>query len=198
MRRRGFSVLATVCMLAFAAGMIAMALNTLQRSSSRNLYTLEEHRQLTNLSRSCLAEALYSMEIRLEQGSLQGNFSWTDWCSGFDDGADHAVPLKWCTTYAEQMTRDPRFIAYEIKDQQVMAHLVAALPRAGGLSGRVGALDLTVTCTVTRHRPDHYAKLTLTERHAFWISDAATPFSGKGQRHFELLPTPAATFLRYD
>ena len=189
--RRGFGVLAAVCVLAFAAGLVVLALNTLWRGSSRNLFALEEHRQLVGLCRSAVSEAMYRTQTLLEQG----NSRWVDFCTQGDTPDDKQLTLKWTRSFAEGMTSDDHLLKYTLTD--VTAHRVVGVSHNAGLSGATGAIDFTVTATVERHAPAHSAKLTLTVRHALWFSDSPTPFPNAG-RHIEILPTPAATRMQVD
>ena len=189
--RRGFGVLVAVCALAFAASLMVFALQSLSRSSGRNLVALEEHRQLTDLCRSAVSEALYKMQVRLEQGDSR----WVDFCTQLDAPADRTVALTFTTTFAGGMVGDDRLLKYTVSD--VTVHRDAGVTRGAGMSGQAGAVDFTVTATVERHRPTHAARLVLTVRHAFWFSDAPTPFPNAG-RHIELMPTPVATLMRVE
>lgn len=189
--RRAFGVLGAVVVLAFAAGLMVMAFHSLWRSSSRNLYSLQEHRQLLSIGRSATAEAMFYLQTRLDQGQAE----WIDWCTLSLTADDRTIPLDHNRPFVEGMTQDPKYHQYTVTD--VSAHRIAELPLGAGMSGRVGAIDFIVTATVERHAPSHFAKLKLTERHAFWFSDAPTPFPNAG-RHVAILPTPAATFLEYE
>ena len=191
MRRAGFGILAAVCMLCFAAGLVVMAFNTLWRSSSRNLFSLQEHRQLLSICRSGVAEAMFAVQTKLDSGQAD----WIDWCTLPLAAGDRTIALGHNQPFVKGMTQDPRYHQYTVSD--VTVHRVQELPLAAGMSGRVGAMDFTVRATVERHAPTHKAQLTLTERHAFWFSDAPTPFPHAG-RHIAILPTTAATFLEYE
>ena len=189
--RAAFGILGAVCMLAFAAGLIVMAFHTLWRGSSRNLFSVQEHRQLLSICRSGVAESMFILQTKLEQGQAD----WIDWCTLPLTAKDRAILLGHNQPFVQGMTQDSRYHQYTVTD--VTVHRVQELPLAAGMSGRVGAIDFTVTATVERHAPEHRAQLKLTERHAFWFSDAPTPFPHAG-RHIAILPTTAATFLEYD
>jgi hypothetical protein len=189
--RRGVGVLATVVMLSFAAGLIVLAYHSLWRSSSRNLFSVQEDRNLMNLCRSATAEAMYRVQTQLEQGSSK----WFDFCTQEEDPSDEPVQIESTRAHTEGMAADPRFLRYTITP--VLAKRVKGLSYDTGMGGMVGVVDFTVTATVERSAPAHSAKLTLTQRHAFWFSDAPTPFQG-ASRHIEIIPTAAATFLKVD
>ena len=189
--RPGFGLLAAVCALSFCAGMIVFAMNSLWRGSSRNLFALEEHRQLVGLCRSSISEAMYKVQTQLEQGSS----TWIDFCTREGQPGDKSVALTFTREFAAGMTNSGNLLQYTITD--VTAHRVLGVSYAAGMSGATGAIDFTVTATVERHAPNHAAHITLIVRHAFWFSDAPTPFPQAG-RHVEILPTPAATMLRVD
>jgi hypothetical protein len=190
-RRGGFGVLATVVMLAFAASMVVFAMHQLWRGSSRSLFALEEDRQLTNLCRSALAEALYTVETQAEQGQVR----WLDFCTQGDDPPDERIVLKHTRKFTDDMTSDKHLLQYSLGE--VAVHRVMGVSYASGMSGRAGAIDFIVTAKVERHNPTHSAQLTLTERHTFWFSAAPTPFP-QAQRHIEVLPTPVATFVKVE
>lgn len=189
--RRGFGVLATVAVLAFAAGLIVLAYHSLWRSSSRNLFSVQEDRMLMNVCRSAIAEAMFRVQTQLEQGSSK----WFDFCT--QDGAvsDEPQPVELTSAHVDGMAADPRFIKYTVTP--VLVRRVQGLSQSSGLAGFVGAVDFTVTATVERSAPAHSANLTLTQRHAFWFSDAPTPFAN-ANRHIEIVPTPAASFTKVD
>lgn len=189
--RRGIGVLASICALLFAAGLIVLAFQTLWRSSSRTLFSVHEHRHLVNLGRSALSEAVYKVQAKLEQGDSV----WIDWLTSSRDVKDREQDPAVSRQYAQGMTNDPRFLEYRV--EKVTVHRVQGVALMPGMSGQVGAIDFVVKATVARHAPAHAAKLTLTQRHGFWFSDAPTPFS-RGGRHIEILPTPAATILEVD
>jgi hypothetical protein len=189
--RSAFSVLGAVLVLAFAAGVMVMAFHTLWRGSSRNLFSLQEHRQLMNIGRSAVAEAMFAVQTKLEQGHAD----WLDWCTLPLKAGPRTIPLDHNQPFVQGMTQDPRYHQYTVTDVTVTR--VAELPLAAGQSGRMGAIDFTVTASVERHAPTHRATLKLTERHAFWFSDAPTPFP-HAVRHIAILPTPAATFLEFE
>lgn len=191
MTRRGIGVLAGICALLFGAGLIVMAFQTLWRSSSRALYSVQEHRQLVNLCRSALAEAVYKVQARLEQGDS----AWIDWCTASREVKDRDHDPAFSREYTGGITNDRRFLDYQL--EKVAIRRVTGVPLMPGMSGQVGAIDFTVKANVRRSSPAHSAKLTLTERHGFWFSDTPTPFS-RGGRHIEILPTPAATFMGID
>lgn len=192
MNRRGIGVLVAVCALLFAAGLIVMSFQTLSRSTSRVLYSVQEHRQLTNLARSALAEAIYHVQSRLEQGDS----SWVDWCSTpkpdvKDRERDPALARK----FTSGISNDPRLLEYTV--DKVLIRRVHGVPQMPGMSGEVGAIDFVVKASVRRSSPAHFAKLTLTQRHAFWHSDTPTPFL-RGGRHIEILSTPVASIMEID
>lgn len=190
--RRGIGILTAVVALLFAAGLIVMAFQTLSRSTSRALYSVQEHRQLVNLSRSALAEAIYHVQARLEQGDS----SWVDWCAtSKPDVKDRERDPVLARKFASGISNDPRFLEYTL--DTVTIHRVHGVPQMPGMSGEVGAIDFTVKASVRRSSPAHFARLTLTQRHAFWHSDAPTPFL-RGGRHIEILPTPVASIAEVD
>lgn len=189
-RRDGFGILAVAIALAFGAMLMAMAAHTLWRGSSKNLFSVQENRVLSNLGRSAISEAVYKIQTQLEQGSS----AWIDWCTTPAPAKERTFEPKWTREYARQMTSDPRFLEY--RASAVTVRRLAGVSLAAGLSGRLGVLDFVVTCDVVRASPRHASTVTLTERRAFYFSDAETPFRSAG-RHIELLATPVATFLEY-
>lgn len=178
-------------MLAFAAGLIVMSYQSLWRGSSRTMFSVQEHRQLVNLCRSALSEANYKLQTQVEQGSS----AWVDWCTLGPKATDRTVEPKFTRDYAKGMTNDPRFLDYQVTD--VTLHRLEGLNLFSGMSGGTGTVDFKVTATVERHSPAHSAKLTLTERRAFGMSDATSPF-GQNGRHLEFLATPVATFMSFE
>lgn len=186
--RRGFSVLAAVCMLAFAAGLVVMASHTLWRGSSRNLFSVQEHRELGNLCRSALCEAVYDAQIALEQGVPD----WVDWCTLPVDVPEKTFTAKITAQHADNMTTEGTLVRYTVG--KLWAKRVRGVAMAAGLQGHVGLIDFSVRAKVARANPTHTAFLKITERRAFWFSDAVTPFRKAG-RHVEIMPTPVATFI---
>lgn len=181
-------MLALVCVLLFAAGLIVMAFQTLSRTTSRTLYSVQEHRQLVNLCRSAVSEAVYKIQARLEQG----DGVWIGWCTSPSDVRPRDHDPTYSRQYTSGITNDPSFLEYKL--EKVALRRIQGVPRMPGMSGQVGAIDFVVQASVRRTAPAHSAKLIYTERHGFWFSDAPTPFASEG-RHIEILPTPAATFM---
>ena len=188
--RRGFGTLATVCMLAFAAGLIVLSYHTLWRGSSRALFSVQEHRQLANLSRSAISEAVYTVQTKLEQGDSY----WIDWCTVGPDVEDDALQPKFTQEYSSGMTADPRFLKYTVSG--VTVKRVHGLSLFSAMSGGTGTVDFSVTVSVVRHSPNHFAKITFTERRAVALTDVTSPFSRAG-RHIEFLATPVASFMEF-
>jgi hypothetical protein len=186
--RRGFSVLAAVCMLAFAAGLVVMAYHTLWRGSSRTLFSIQEHRELANVCRSALCEAVYQAQIALEQGAPD----WVDWCSLPVDVPVKTFQADVTAAHADNMTTEGTLVRYAIGT--LAARRVKGLSEGAGMRGQLGLVDFSVRARVSRTSPTHTAIIKMTERRAFWFSDETTPFSRAG-RHVEMLTTPVATFV---
>jgi hypothetical protein len=182
-RRRGFSVLMAVCLLLSAAGIAVMAFHTQWRGSSRTLHSVQEHRTLINLARSAANEALYRLQVDLDQGKA----AWIEWATR--GKADKPFDASTTIKYAQGMTADPSFLSYTVEG--VTLKRIRGATKAGGLSGHLGELSIEVDVKMFRASPRHSSALKLTSRHSYWFSDSPTPFS-KGGRHIEVLPNPIA------
>lgn len=189
--RRGVSVLLIVCVLAFIIGLVALAVHNLQRGSSRSLFNVQEHRELVNLGHSAISEALFSVEVKLEQGASE----WVDWCTSL---LVNVKPRQQAASTTEefvtQLTGENGNLTYKLS--KVELQRVQGAPLAAGMSARLGVIDFVVTVEANRATPAHHVTLKMTRRHAFWFSDGATPFTDGG-RHIEILPTPVATILEH-
>lgn len=177
----------TVCLLLSAAGIAVMAFHAQWRGSSRTLYSVQEHRTLINVARSAANEALYRMQVNLDQGSAV----WIAWCTG-NKASDKTFEALTTIEYAKNMTSDPAFLSYTV--ESVNLKRIRGMVLAGGLSGQLGEIDIVVETRMLRAAPRHASAIKLTSRHAFWFSDSPTPFS-RGGRHIEILPNPLATVV---
>ena len=190
MNRRGISVLVVVLALTFAIGLIALAVHGLWRNSSRGLFGIEEQRELVNLCHSSIAEALWSMETKVEQGQSM----YVDWCTTPATVPDLTEDLPVTQSYLASPSFEGANLTYKVTG--VTLTRIEGAPLAAGSSGKLGVIDFIVTAEANRLSPPHRAIIRMTRRHAFWFSDGLTPFT-KGGRHIEILPTPVATFLEF-
>lgn len=188
--RRGMSVLLVVCALAFAIGLVSLATHSLWRGSSRSLFGVQEHRELVNLCHSAIAETIFDVQTKLEQGASH----WVDWCTTLAKVSERKVEPKVTREYCKVMLGERSALAYNILD--VTLTRLAGLSEGEGLGGRLGVIEIAVTVDVSRTQPTHSARVTMIQRRAFWFSDSQTAFSKQG-RHIEILRTPLATFLEY-
>lgn len=186
--RRGLSVLTIVLFIGVVLAGMVLATQTLWRGSSRTLFSVQEHRQLVSLARSCLAEAYFELQSSLDYSKAD----WFDWCTDRFQPSVRAFEPKVCKLNAQQMTTNAQFLAYSASDVTI-ERSIGVDPR-GGPDREQGMLDLKVTVKIARASPKHEATLTMIERRNFWLADNLGPFGSAG-RHVELSPTPAATTL---
>lgn len=189
-RRDGLSVLLVVCALAFAVGLVSLATHTLWRGSSRSLFGVQEHRELVNLCHSAIAEALFDLQAKLEQGASDR----VDWCT--DGRPPDDIPFEPRTTkkFLSGMLGEGSALTYSVGT--VAVKRVQGLSKGAGMAGRLGVIDFEVRVEVSRERPTQHARVKMTQRRAFWFSDGVTAFSRSG-RHVEILRQPLATFLEF-
>lgn len=190
-RRRGMSVLLVVCTLAFAIGLVAMATHSLWRGSSKSLFGVQEHRELVNLCHSAIAETVFDVQAKLEQGASL----WVDWCTSMDQVELRKFEPVTTRDFSRNMLGEGSALTYTISD--VSLTRVTGLSMNEGLGGQLGVVDIAVSVDVGRTRPTHSARVRMIQRRAFWFSDGATAFNKNQQRHVEILGTPLATFLEY-
>ena len=188
MKRRGFSVLTFVLLIGVVLSGIVLATQTMWRGSSRTLFSVQEHRQLVSLGRSCLAEAYFELQSSLDYSRAD----WFDWCTQGRQPQTKTFVPKVCRENAALMTTNAQFLSYSASDVTIERSM-GVDPR-GGADHEQGMLDLKVTVKIVRAAPHHEASLTMIERRNFWLADSLGPFGSAG-RHVELSPTPAATTL---
>lgn len=184
------SVLLVVCALAFAIGLVSLASHSLWRGSSRNLFGVQEHRELVNLCHSAIAETLFDVQTKLEQGAAH----WVDWCTSLGRVSERRFEPKTAKEYSRTMLGEGSALTYNVTD--VTLTRVAGLSSGEGLGGRLGVIDFSVTVDASRTHPTQSARVRMIQRRAFWFSDTRTAFPQQG-RHVEILGTPLATFLEY-
>lgn len=190
MNRRGMSVLLIVCCLAFAIALVSLASHSLWRGSSRNLFGVQEHRELVNLCHSAHAEALFRVQTQLEQGAA----TWVDWCATTGEAPERRFNPDTTRNYAKEMMPDGSLVQYELSDVKIRR--VNGLSQMNGMAGQLGVIEMEVMAGVTRARPAHSARVLMRQRRAFHFSDGVSAFS-KGGRHVEITRNPLATFLEY-
>lgn len=187
-RRQGLSVLTVVLFIGVVLAGTVLATHSLWRGSSRTLFSVQEHRQLISLARSCLAEAYFELQSSLDHSRAD----WFDWCTDRQQPLTRSFIPKVCRENAVLMTTNAQFLAYSASDVTIERSM-GVDPR-GGPDKEQGMLDLKVTVKIVRASPRHEASLTMIERRNFWLADNLGPFGSAG-RHVELSPTPAATAL---
>lgn len=186
--RRGLSVVAIVTVLCAVLALIVFAYQSMWRSSSRNLFAIQERGELINLARSALCEAQYLLQNDLDVSKQR----WFDWCTSEFPVAEESFPPTLTQQNATAMSSHPDFIAYKAGPVKLRRMQGVALD---GSDPQQGIIEFEVTVEVERTAPRHRAELTLLQRHAFMLSDDHGPF-GDGGRRVDVTQTPVATALK--
>lgn len=185
MSRRGQTLVTLVILTAGIAGIAVGAGHWLTRQSGRQLFALQETRELMNLGRSALAEAHHAIHADLTRRTP----SWVDWCLTRRAVGSRGVEVPFAQKVAIEMSK-PDQLVYRVTPVQVR--------RARSLDeGRgTGELELVVKLYVQRSWPAHLAEMELVERRGFW---RAMPYSRSGTvpggRLVEVSASPLATLI---
>lgn len=186
--RRALSVVAIVTVLCAVLALIVFAYQSMWRSSSRNLFSIQERRELINLARSALSEAQYRLQNDLDVSKQK----WFDWCTSEFAVQEETFPAELTQQNAAAISSHPDFIAY--RTGSVKLRRLLGVSVTGG-DPQQGIIELEVSVEVERTAPKHRAELTLLQRHAFMLSDDHGPF-GDGGRRVDVTQTPVATALK--
>lgn len=186
--RRGLSLIAMVTVFCALLAVLVMAYQTLWRGTSRNLFSIQEDRELINLARSSLAEALYLLQDDLDSSKQK----WFDWCTTPYPAPEEQFTPALTQNNATAMSTNPEFLAYTSENVKVRRIQGVSADGAGTAQG---IIEMEVSVKVIRQSPRHEASLTLMERRYFWLADAHGPFEFGGRR-VEVSPTPVATAFK--
>lgn len=186
--RRGLSVVAIVTVLCAVLAVIVFAYQSMWRSSSRNLFAVQERAELISLARSALSEAQYLLQNDLDVSKQK----WFDWCTSEFAVPEESFDATLTQQNATAMSSHPDFISY--KTGTVKLRRLQGVSLDGG-DPQQGIIELEVSVEVERSAPKHRAELTVLQRHAFMLSDDHGPF-GEGGRRVDVSPTPVATALK--
>lgn len=186
--RHGLSLVAMVTVFCALLAILVMAYQNLWRGTSRNLFSIQEDRELINLARSALAEAQYLLQDDLDSSKQK----WFDWFTTPYAAPEEQFSPALTQNNANAMTSNPEFLAYTAENVK-LRRIVGVSPDGAG--NAQGIIELEVTVKVVRQAPLHQAALTLMERRYFWLADAHGPFEFGGRR-VEVSPTPVATAFK--
>jgi len=166
LKRKGMSVLTVVLLFALIIGVLVFAMHSLWQGSSRTMFSVQEHRQLINLARSCLSEAFFELQLDLDTAGRAEVHNW--FTSGSEVASRSIQPAK-TREFATAMTSVPgtnpgnlQFTVDTIKVRRTKG-----LPPGFARYTTQGVIDFEVGVTVTRLRPKHEAHLKMIERRNF-------------------------------
>ena len=183
------TVLSAVLVLGSAIGVVATSVHVLWRGSSRTLFSVQEHRELVNLGRSALAEAVFKLQTSLDQSHVE----WFDWFTAAGEPAAREFAPEFTLANASQMTSGGSNLAYRATGVTLKRRIGIDIESRN--DSAVGIVDLEVTVSVQRQSPRHQARFTVVERRSFRLVDSVGPFNGAGKM-IEITPTPVGTWIQ--